>query len=172
MTPKQRCRCARPSPAGRARQQLDENGVNPATGKQVGYVTELSIGPDGPGGLHLIRGRGHSSDESSDIYVMKGNPATQVTIAAGMRTITFNKVSGVYVPTDGSGAKLVQNSSTQWTLTLDDGTVVVYTRQHVDDSYPARGTSVTFPTGGIRRARPPEMEGPSRQRAGRDLHLR
>jgi hypothetical protein len=39
-------------------QALDENAVNPATGSQSNYMTDVSIGPDGPGGLRLVRGRG------------------------------------------------------------------------------------------------------------------
>ena len=72
------------------RQQLDENGVNPATGKQITYVTQLSIGPDGRGGLHLVSGRGHGISQSSMTFVISGNPATTLFVTAGFRTITFN----------------------------------------------------------------------------------
>ena len=130
------------------RQELDENGVNPATGGQVAYVTDLSIGPSGPGGLRLVRGRGHGANPSSMSFLISGEPATQLYVSAGLKGITFDKVGGSYIPNDGSGATLVQNSSTQWTLMLEDGTVVVYNQQTIQDSqYDGRGTSVTYPTG-------------------------
>jgi hypothetical protein len=129
------------------RLELDENGVNPAKGDQITYKTELSIGPDGPGGLHLVRGRGHGINQSSMSFVLSGNPSVEMYATAGLRSITFTNVSGAYVPQDGSDSKLVQNSTTQWTLTLEDGTVVVYNRQSTSDNYRGRGTSVTYPTG-------------------------
>lgn len=129
------------------RQELDENGVNPAKGDQVTYTTELSIGPPGPGGLHLIRGRGHGISQSSMAFSISGNPSIEMYATAGLRTVAFTNVSGTYVPQDGSDSKLIQNSSTKWTLTLEDGTVVVYDRQGTNDTVRARGTSVTYPTG-------------------------
>lgn len=129
------------------RQMLDENGVDPATGQQINYATELSIGPSGPGGLRLVRGRGVGIDQSSMSYLMSGDPTTKVTVSVGFRSIIFNKLATIYEAADGSAATLVQDSSTQWTLTLEDGTVVVYKRQTAQDSFPARGTDVTYPTG-------------------------
>jgi RHS repeat-associated protein len=130
------------------RQELDDNGVNPATGGQVNYMADVSIGPSGPGGLRLIRGRGHGLAQSSMSFLISGNPSIQLYVSAGLKSITFDKVGSSFVPNDGSGATLIQNSSTQWTLTMEDGTIVVYNQQTTHDSaYDGRGTSVTYPTG-------------------------
>ena len=129
------------------RQELDENGVNPATGQRVFYDTELSIGPDAPGGLRLVRGRGHGVTYSSYIFTISGNPATTLNVVAGLRGIIFNKVGSIYVPADGSGTTLIQNSSTQYTLTLENGTVIVFNQQSTHDNFLARGTNISFPNG-------------------------
>jgi RHS repeat-associated protein len=128
-------------------QALDENAVNPATGSQSNYMTDVSIGPDGPGGLRLVRGRGHGLDQSSYGYLLSGNPSVQLLVSAGMRAITFNKVGSSFVAADGGGATLVQNTSTKWTLTLENGTTIVYNSYGVYDIFTARGTDITYPTG-------------------------
>ncbi len=129
------------------RQQLDENGVNVATGELIGYRTWLSIGPEGPGGLRYTSAHGHLVSGSNYSLSVRGDPASRLFVVAGLKTITFDLVGGTYKPDDGSSAKLVMNSSTQFTLTLDDGTTIVYNQQGAKDSYKARGTSIAFPTG-------------------------
>ena len=129
------------------RQELDENGVNPATGGQQIYITELSIGPNEPGGLRLIRGRGHFVSNSNLVFTLSGDPNVGLAVTAGLRSIAFDKVGGVLVPSDGSGAAIVQDSSTQFTLTLENGTVIVFNQQSTHDSYRARGTSIAYPNG-------------------------
>jgi RHS repeat-associated protein len=131
----------------KSRQELDENGVNWATGNQVNYHTDVSIGPEGPGGLRYTRAQGWGVDTSNYTMTMTGTVGVGFTAVVGQRAINFNYSGGVYVPDDGSGATFVVNSQTQYTLTLDDGTVIVYTSFGIYDSYKARATSVTYPTG-------------------------
>jgi RHS repeat-associated protein len=130
-----------------SRQELDENGVNWATGEQVNYHTDVSIGPDGPGGLRYVRAQGWGINASNYSMTMTGSAGVGFNVVVGQRAITFNYVGGVYVPDDGSGSAFVVNSPTQYTLTLDDGTVIVYNSFGIYDSYKARATSVTYPTG-------------------------
>lgn len=129
------------------RQQLDENGVDVARGKQVTYSTELSIGPDDPGGLRLVRGRGPGVETSSYVFKIDGSPSTSLTVAAGLRTIVFTNSAGTFRPNDGGGAKLVQNSATQFTLTLENGAVIVFDRKDANDTALARATTLTFKNG-------------------------
>lgn len=127
------------------RQQLDENGVDVARGTQINYLTELSIGPSDPGGLQLIRGRGPGIEASNYNFLIKADAtdATLFTVAAGLQSINFRKVGGTFSPVDGGGASLIENSATRYTLTLENGTVIVFDLQ--DSMDVPRGTSVTFP---------------------------
>lgn len=130
-----------------SRQELDENGVNWATGEQINYHTDVSIGPSGPGGLRYTRAQGFLTDTSNYTLTMTGTAGVGFNVSVGQRAINFNFVGGQYVPDDGSGSTFVVNSQTQYTLTLEDGTVIVYTSFGINDSYKARATSVTYPTG-------------------------
>jgi RHS repeat-associated protein len=129
------------------REELDENGVNFATGEQVNYRTFLSIGPNGAGGLRYVRGRGWSIDRGSFAMGMTGSEGNSFFATMGLKGITFNYAGGQYVADDGSGASLVVNSSIKFTVTLGDGTVIVYDKQGINDPYRARATSITYPTG-------------------------
>jgi RHS repeat-associated protein len=130
-----------------ARQELDENGVNWATGEQVNYHTDVSVGPNSPGGLRYVRAQGWGIDTSSYSMAMTGTAGVGFTVGIGQRSINFNYSGGQYVPDDGSGATFVINSSTQYTVTLEDGTVIVYTSFGIYDTAKARATTVTYPTG-------------------------
>jgi RHS repeat-associated protein len=130
-----------------ARQELDENGVNWATGEQVNYHTDVSVGPNSAGGLRYVRAQGWGIDSSSYSMAMTGTAGVGFTVGIGQRSINFNYSGGQYVPDDGSGATFVINSSTQYTVTLEDGTVIVYTSFGIYDTAKARATTVTYPTG-------------------------
>jgi RHS repeat-associated protein len=129
------------------RQELDENGVNWATGQQINYHTDVSIGPGGPGGMQYVRAQGWGIDTSNYTMTMTGAVGVGFTVVVGQRAITFNYNGSAYVPDDGSGATFVVNSSTQYTVTLDDGSAIVYNSFGIYDVYKARATSVTYPTG-------------------------
>src|SRR5438552_1938334 len=68
-----------------SRQELDENGVNPATGQQVNYHTDVSIGPDGPGGLRYVRAQGWGVDTSNISMTMTGTAGVGFTVSVGQR---------------------------------------------------------------------------------------
>jgi RHS repeat-associated protein len=131
------------------RQELDLNGVNPANGSVIIYQPLLSIGPAGPGGLRYVLGHGTAAGAggSNFTYVLTGDAATSVSLSVGLRSINFTNIGGVLKPDDGSGVTLTFNGSNQYTLTLEDGTVVLFTYFGIYDTYKARGTSLTYPTG-------------------------
>lgn len=128
------------------RQELDQNGVNPANGQIVAYQNLLSIGPSGPAGLQYVLARGNAINTSNYTIALTGNPSTSVFLSVGFRAINFTNVGGVLTPDDGSGVTLTVNG-TQYTLTLEDGTVVQFASFGIFDTYKARGTSITYPTG-------------------------
>lgn len=129
------------------RQELDQNGVNPATGAVIVYQRLLSIGPGGHGGLSYVLGRGTGTSGSNFTYVLTGDASTSISLSVGLRSINFTNIGGTLTPDDGSGVTLTYNGSNQYTLTLEDGTVVLFTAFGIYDTYKARGTSITYPTG-------------------------
>ena len=129
------------------RQELDQNGVNPANGAVIVYQPLLSIGPAGDAGLSYVIGRGTGAGGSNYTYVLTGDPSTSVSLSVGLRSINFTNVAGVLTPDDGTGATLTYNGSNQYTLTLEDGTIVLFNGFGIYDTYKARGTSISYPTG-------------------------
>ncbi len=126
------------------RQMLDENGVNWATGQQVNYHTDVSIGPSGRGGIRYVRAQGWGVNTSNYTMTMNGSAGVGFFVAVGQRAINFNYSGGTYVPDDGSNSTFVINSGTQYTVTLEDGMVIVYNSLGIyDPSFVARATSVT-----------------------------
>jgi hypothetical protein len=80
----------------RNRQELDENGVNWATGEQVNYHTDVSVGS-----MRYVRAQGWGIDTSNYSMSMVGSVGVGFTVVVGLRAITFNYVGGQYVPDDG-----------------------------------------------------------------------
>jgi RHS repeat-associated protein len=132
-----------------SRYQYDKNGVDVARGTWASYVTDLSIGPSGHGGLSYVRGFGQpvaGNNWNLTIY----EDVTGTTASVGFTNYTFSKSGSTYTSTDGSGATLVLAGGT-YTLTAGDGSVVVYgyTTHDTNDGFvvKARGTTITYPTG-------------------------
>jgi len=130
------------------RVMVDENGVDLTRATFTGYRTDLAIGPGGRGGLQLVQRYGLNMAVSNYDYGLFVNGST-TTASLGYTSIPFTQSGSTYTANDGSGARLVKSGSV-WTLTLGDGTVVVYdytTHDSGDALRQARATSITQPTG-------------------------
>ena len=106
---------------------VDENGVD-LTERTFNYSREdISIGPDGPGGLRYIRhyGRiGWSDNFRWSIAELTDNGQTIATVHDGYRAVRFLKSGSTYTSLQGQGATLTR--TTGWS---DDSPTanVVYT---------------------------------------------
>ncbi len=131
------------------RHQIDENGVDVARGRHSLSITDIAIGPDGPGGLAYVRqleglGGGRSS---YDMGLFQSGSTWRATV--GLQSYAFSLSGTTYTSTDGSGATLVKSGTTH-TLTTAEGIVVTYdynTLATSDASRKSRATSIVYPTG-------------------------
>ena len=131
------------------RHQIDANGVDVARGRQFLSITDIAIGPDGPGGLAYVRQlEGPAGARNSyDMGLFQSGSTWSASV--GLRSYTFSLSGSTYISTDGSGATLVKSGTTH-TLTTPDGAVVTYnynTVATVDSSRKSRATSIVYPTG-------------------------
>ena len=103
-----------------AREVVDRNDVNPATGKITFDDVDVTIGPADMGlAFHRFGGKGSLNPYVYALYAV----GTSMRVVVGERTLDFDLIGGVYVNKQGTGETLT-NTGTIWTLTLADGTVV------------------------------------------------
>ncbi len=133
------------------REMLDENGVDLTRGSFKARATEISIGPDGAGGLALVRERGlgnWSGRTNYDLAVFQNSDGTW-SASLGLVSHQFARSGSTYTALDGSGAKLVDNGNSTYTLTTADGTVIQYDYVPFTpvSNLRARGSSITHSSG-------------------------
>jgi RHS repeat-associated protein len=132
------------------RSNFDENGVDVARGYFKTHSTDISIGPDGRGGLAFVRSFGSAlagGGSNFDLGIFPGSSQTLASV--GGRSYAFTPSGSAFVSADGSGATLTKSGAT-YTLTTEDGTVIVYGYTVVataSSNNKARGTSITYPSG-------------------------
>ena len=132
------------------RSSFDENGVDVARGYFRAEYTDLSIGPEGRGGLAFVRSFGSAlagGGSNFDLGVFPG--PTQTLVGVGGRSYAFTPSGTAFVSADGSGATLTRSGAT-YTLTTEDGTIIVYGYAVAATAEPnrkARGTSIAYPSG-------------------------
>ncbi|HEX8642005.1 MAG TPA: hypothetical protein VF704_12740, partial [Allosphingosinicella sp.] len=129
---------------------VDENGIDVARGEHLINVTDVSIGPEGPGGLAYTRQlRRNGGGNPYDMGLFQNGSTWTATTR--LRSYTFTLSGSTFTSTDGSGARLVR-SGTVDTLTEPDGTVVVYdyvTLADNDVDRRSRASRVEYPSGEV-----------------------
>jgi RHS repeat-associated protein len=132
---------------------MDDRGVELASGKLLLPLGKISIGPDGPGGLHFSWGI--DSLTQSEGYINSPGFTTQgtsvyVVINDSTETFTFTgtATNPVYTQDQGTGATLTYSSSTDlYTYTSSDGTAYVFKHYAGYSSMFYYLNTVTFPAG-------------------------
>ena len=111
-----------------ARETVDQNGVDLATGEMAISSPSITIGSDALG--LSFQGMMHQSGVLASwsnpySYSVSGTPGATMTVVAGERSVvfTYNSTTLVYDNKQGSGETLT-GSGTNWTFTLRDGTVI------------------------------------------------
>jgi RHS repeat-associated protein len=129
------------------RERLDENGVDLTRGTFKLRTTQISIGPEGPGGLSLVREHGLESWSGRHNYslMLFDNGDGTWSASLGLASHLFTRSGSLFTAADGSGAKLVDHGNDTYTLTTADGTIVEYDYAGAG-ALKARGSSITYPT--------------------------
>jgi RHS repeat-associated protein len=129
---------------------VDENGVNLASGAFNLTMRDVSIGPDGGGGLAFERNWIGTGWRWNHIGTINSSGSTYtVSIGAGAETFTLS--SGVYTSDQAMGSTLSVSGSI-YTYTLRDGTVALFDTSLANggmafDANVARLTQITAPNG-------------------------
>ncbi|MEA3065773.1 MAG: hypothetical protein QOJ27_2225 [Sphingomonadales bacterium] len=135
--------------AAPVRSSFDENGVDVARGWFQTRVTDVSIGQEGSG-LAYVRAFGNGQAGGGSNYDYGVYPQSgQTLVTLGNRSYAFAPSGSAFVPADGSGATLTKSGS-NYTLTTEDGTVIVFDYTiiaNADLNRVARATSITAPSG-------------------------
>jgi RHS repeat-associated protein len=134
---------------------VDGNHVDHVGGAVVFIAKELSIGPDGPGGLTLLDYQngnlagGGPIGTNWDLSVRVFGSTYSVNYGAGVSE-PFTLSGGVFTSQIGSGATLTQ-SGTTYTYTSPNGTIYTfdYTIMATGEGNVTRGTKVAYPTGEV-----------------------
>jgi RHS repeat-associated protein len=135
------------------RTAVDENGVDMISGQMALTENQVSIGPEGEGGLsHSTYIAGGSGGHGW--RVLLAQPLlTAAQIAIGSRTLSFTKSGSAWVSDQQNGTMLA-TTSTGFTFTDNDGTVYVFDKSLMangaayDNGYAAAiATSITHPNG-------------------------
>jgi RHS repeat-associated protein len=129
-------------------QAVDDNGVDLASGALTLSDAQVSIGPQGPGGLSRTFSR----------YVLGDNNSGGISALAGAYTVSFGPASdlftlsgGVFTVVGASGATLTFDGASLYTYTTHDGVVVMYSTALTPSAAAASNVaslqSVTYPNG-------------------------
>ena len=130
-----------------SRYVLDQNGVNVATGKFTVQAEELSIGPEGPGGLQFARQ--YSLDGVSGSFGLAlYQDGTKWRASIGFSSLEFNEANGAFTSALGDGSTLVQ-AGTSYIVTTSDGTKYTYDVYIIGNNSPPhiKASKVEFSTG-------------------------
>lgn len=133
------------------RSTIDGNGVDLVTGALRLAVRELSIGPDGPGGLAYTRyftGTGWRDDFVGTIQ----SSGSLFTVSMGGASETFTQSGTTFTSEQGQGSTLSFDSTAQsYTYTTADGIVGVFEKPlFAAEPYQAnegRIISLAYPSG-------------------------
>lgn len=132
---------------------VDANGVDLISGSFNRTVKELSIGPNGQGGLVYARtfiGSGWTDNFAGTVYTQVVVGITETVVSIGGSSTNFACNSSICVSMLNDGATLVFDS-TNYTYTARDGTVAVFPKAHTAETNNpnilARVSTLTSPNG-------------------------
>lgn len=139
------------------RSTIDANGVDLVTGSLSVYDTELSVGPQGTGGLaRIVFGGGvllapaTARDNLTGTINSSGNVYT---VSLGAASYSYSLSGTVFTSLQGDGSTLTQTNSTTYTWVRRDGATGVFSTTLFGGlgvaANVARMTSLTYPNGEV-----------------------
>jgi RHS repeat-associated protein len=133
----------------------DPNSVDIITGQFLAYGTDVSIGPEGPQGLHFTRPSWETNYDNWTTYLSPdGNGGFLVGFGATRDHVTGTTTNGVYnaVSVLGTGATFTSNA-VGYVYTTPEGVQYQFEQQYRNEFYwPAqsgRVSTITYPSGAI-----------------------
>ncbi|MEG3155148.1 RHS repeat domain-containing protein [Sphingomonas sp. RB1R13] len=133
------------------RQALDANGVDLFNGTLRLTAPALSMGQGDPQGL-VYAMFNNGSGWTDNVTAALNLSGTTMIVNLGGKTDTFTVSGTIYLPTEGNGATLIYNSTTNvYTYTAADGTVIHFDKNRATNSpyysNAGRATDLLRPSG-------------------------